>query len=285
MNYFRFSCDTNVLISSSFYYRFRSLKEVFKEQTYEISIYIMRYFERIYNKNGLKFGFLTPSTLQEINNRKLMILRRKLEENYKKDKTKFKKVLNEMSAVLNKIDDNLSRILLIFQKGKAYSNDKRVKKIYNKVEAMYDDFVKNSINLTKSIEKKVSNYIDTFFTKFCKDEQELKKIEIDKEITRQTQIFQLSMRGSEISKNDKEILAEIIYEKKRCIQENPLFNNNFYFYFISEDTHFSKKHINRFGGIISRPITDKINKLFGIKCVRIKEFFILIQKQQLNISK
>lgn len=285
MNYFRFSCDTNVLISSSFYYRFRSLKEVFKEHTYEISIYIMRYFERIYKKNGLKFGFLTPSTLQEINDRKLMILRRKLEENYKKDKTKFKKVLNEISAVLNKIDDNLSRILLIFQKGKAYFNDKRVKKIYNKVEAMYDDFIKNSINLTESIEKKVFNYIDTFFTKYCKDEEELKKIEIDKEITRQTQIFQLSMRGSEISKNDKEILAEIIYEKNRCIQENPLFNNKFDFYFISEDTHFSKKHINRFGGIISRPITDKINKLFGVKCVRIKEFFTLIQKQQLNVSK
>jgi len=285
MNYFRFSCDTNVLISSSFYYYFRSLREIFKEQTYEISIYIMRYFERIYIKNGVKFGFLTQSTLQEINNRKLMILKRKLEENYKKDKTKFKKVLNEMSAVLNKIDDNLSRILLIFQKGKAYLNDKRVKKIYNKVEAMYDDFVKNSINLTESIEKKVSNYIDTFYTKFCKDEEDLKKIEIDKEITRQTQIFQLSMRGSEISKKDKEILAEVIYEKKRCIQEKPFFKNNFDFYFISEDTHFSKKHINRFGGIVSQPITDKINNLFGVKCVRIKEFFTLIQQQKLNISK
>lgn len=285
MNYFRFSCDTNVLISSSFYYHFRSLREVFKEETYELSIYIMRYFERLYLKNGVKFGFLTRSTLQEINNRKLMILRSKLEEHYKKDRTKFQKVLNEMSAVLNKIDDNLSRILLIFQEGKAYLNDKRVRKIYNKVEAMYDDFVKNSINLIESIEKKVSNRIDTFFTEFCKDDEDLKKIEIDKEITRQTQIFQLSMRGSEIGKKDKEILAEIIYEKKRCIQEKPLFKNNFDFYFISEDTHFSEKHFNRFGGTISRPITDKINKLFGVKCVRIKEFFTLIQQQQLNVSK
>ena len=75
MNYFRFSCDTNVLISSSFYYYFRSLRDVFKEHTYEISIYIMRYFERIYIKNGVKFGFLTLSTLQEINSRKLMILK------------------------------------------------------------------------------------------------------------------------------------------------------------------------------------------------------------------
>jgi len=285
MNYFRFSCDTNVLISSSFYYYFKSLREVFKEETYELSIYIMRYFERIYIKNGIKFGFLTPSTLQEINNRKLMILRRKLEEHYIKDRTKFRKVLNEMSAVLNKIDDNLSRILLIFQKGKAYSNNTRVIKIYNKVEAMYNDFVKKSINLEEFIEKKVANRIDTFFTEFCKDDEDLKKIEIVKEITRQTQIFQLSMPGSGIGKKDKEILAETIYEKKRCIQDNPLFKNNFDFYFISEDTHFSKKHINRFGGIISRPITDKINKLFGVKCVRIKEFFTLIQKQQLNVSK
>lgn len=284
MNYFRFSCDTNVLISSSFYYHFRSLREVFKEETYELSIYIMRYFERIFIKNEIKFGILTPSTLKEINDRKLMILKRKLEERYKKDKTKFKTVLIEMSAVLNKIDDNLLRILLIFQKGKAYFNDTRVKRIYNKVEAMYKDFVEESINLNESIEKEVSNHIDKFYTKFCKDKEDLKKIEIAKEITRQTQIFQLSIQGSEIGKKDMEILAEVIYEKKRCIQENPPFRNNFDFYFISEDTHFSKKDINRFGGTISRPITDKINKLFDVKCVRIKEFFDLIQHQQLNTS-
>jgi len=285
MKFFRFSCDTNVIISSTFYYRFRSLRDVFKEDTYELSIHIMRYFERIYIRNGIKFGFLTPSTLQEINDRKLMILKRKLEEGYRKDKTVFRTVLNEMSAVLNKIDDNLSRILLIFQKGKAYFNDTRVKKIYNKVEAMYNDFIKKSMTLNEEIERKVANRIDKFFTKICKDEEDLKKIEIDKEITRQTQIFQLSMRGSEISKKDMEILAEVIYEKKRCIQETPTFRNNFAFYFISEDTHFSEKHINRFGGTISRPITDKINKLFGIECVRIKEFFDLINKQQLNVSK
>lgn len=285
MNYFRFSCDTNVFISSSFYFHFRSLREVFKEETYELSIYIMRYFERIYIRNGVKFGFLTPSVLKEINDRKLTILKRKLEQHYKKDKTKFKKVLIEMSAVLNKIDDNLTRILLIFQKGKAYFNDRRVKKIYNKVEAMYNDFVDKSINLKESIEKKISNHIEQFFTQFCKNKEDLKKIEIDKEITRQTQIFQLSMPGSEIRKKDREILAEVIYERKRCIQENPLFRNNFDFYFISEDTHFSKKHLNRFGGTISRPITDKINKLFDVKCVRIREFFDLILQQQLNVSK
>jgi len=285
MKYFRFSCDTNVLISSSFYYHFRSLREVFKEDTYELSIHIMRYFERIFIKNGIKFGFLTPSTLQEINERKLMILKRKLEERYRKDKTIFKTVLNEMSAVLNKIDDNLSRILLIFQKGKAYFNDTRVKKIYNKVEAMYNDFIKKSMNLNEEIERKVANRIDKFFTKFCKDEENLKKIEIDKEITRQTQIFQLSMPGSKIKKKDMEILAEVIYEKKRCIQDTPTFRKNFDFYFISEDTHFSKKHINRFGGTISRPITDKINKLFGVNCLRIREFFDLILQQQLNVSK
>ncbi len=284
MNYFRFSCDTNVLISSSFYYHFRSLREVFKEETYELSIYIIRYFERIFIRNGIKFGILTPSTLKEINNRKLMILRRKLEERYKKDKTKFRTVLNEMSAVLNKIDNNLLRILLIFQKGKAYFNDYRVKKIYNKVEAMYKDFVKKSNNLNETIEKKVSNHINKFFTSFYKDKEDLKKIEIAKEITRQTQIFQLSLPGSEIRKKDMEILAEVIYEKKRSIQEKPFFRVNFDFYFISEDTHFSSKYINRFGGIISRPITDEINSLFDIKCIRIKEFFNLIQSKQLNIS-
>ena len=285
MNYFRFSCDTNVFISSSFYFHIRSLREVFKEKTYELSIHIMRYFERIYHKNGIKFGFLTPSTLQEINDRKLKILERKLEERYKNNKKKFKKVLNEMSAVLNKIDDNLSRILLIFQKGKAYFNDSRVKKIHRKVEAMYNDFLERSNNLNESIKKEVSNHIGKFFTEFCKDEEDLINIEINKEITRQTQIFQLSIRGTEIKKNDMEILAEVIYEKKRCIQENPLFKKNFDFYFISEDTHFSEKYINRFGGIISRPITDKINKLFGIKCVRIRGFFTLIRRQKLNISK
>ena len=284
MSYFRFSCDTNVLISSSFYYRFRSLREVFKEDTYELSIYIMRYFERIYIKSGIKFGILTPSTLQEINNRKLRILKRKLEERYKKDKTKLKQVLIEMSAVLNKIDDNLLRILLIFQKGKAYFNDSRVKKIYKKVEAMYNDFRKKSMNLNEDIEKNVSNYIEQFYPKLYKGMEDLKKIEIAKEIARQTQIFQLSMRGSEISKKDKEILAEVIYEKKRCIQEKPLFRSDFVFYFISDDTHFSEKYINRFGGIISRPITNKINKLFGVECVRIKEFFKLLLQQQLNTT-
>ena len=154
---FRFSCDTNVLISSSFYYHFRSLREIFKEDTYELSIYIMRYFERLYIRNGIKFGILTPSTLQEINNRKLRILNRKLKEHYKKDKAKFKQVLIEMSAVLNKINDNLSRILLIFQKGKAYFNDTRVKKIHNKVETMYNDFIKKSMSLNEEIKKNVSN--------------------------------------------------------------------------------------------------------------------------------
>ncbi len=107
---------------------------------------------------------------------------------------------------------------------------------------------------------------------------------MDKEITRQDQIFRLSMPGSEIGKKDMEILAEVIYEKKRCIQENPIFRKNFDFYFISEDTHFSKEHINRFGGTISRPITDKINNLFDVKCVRIREFFDLILQKQLNVS-
>ena len=285
MNYFRFSCDTNVLISSSFYFHIRSLKEVFKEKTYELSIHIMRYFERIYKKNGIKFGFITNSTLKEIDERKLKILNRRLEERYRKDKTKFEKVLNEMSTVLNTIDNNLSRILSIFQVGKAYFNDSRVKKIHRKVEAMYKDFLERSYNLNELIKKEVSSYISKFFPDFCKDEEDLKKIEIDKEITRQTQIFQLSIRGTEIKKNDMEILAEVIYEKRRCIQENPLFKNNFDFYFISEDTHFSEKYINTFGGIISRPITDKINKLFGVKCLRIREFFTLIQRQKLNISK
>ncbi len=284
MNYFRFSCDTNVLISSSFYFHFRSLREVFKEETYELSIYIMRYFERLYIRTGVKFGFLIQSTLKEINKRKLLILKRKLEERYRKDKIKFKKALNEMSAALNKINDNLARILLIFQKGKAYFKDKRVKKIYNKVEAMYNDFIDKSINLTESIEKKVSNHIDKFFTNFCKEKEDLKKIEINKEITRQTQIFRLSMPGSEIYKKDMEILAEAIYERKRCIQDNPPFRNNFDFYFISEDTHFSEKYVKRFGGIVSRPITDKINKLFDVKCVRNRKFFDLIQQHKLNIS-
>lgn len=284
MNYFRFSCDTNVIISSTFYYRFRNIAEVFKERTYDLSIYIMRSFGRIYQKNNIKFGILTPSTLNEINQRKLWILLRKLEEQYQNNSVKFRTILTELSAVLNKINDNLVQVLKIFQKGKAYFNDTRVKKIYTQVEEMYNDFIKKSYNIRDIVEKKVSNHINQFFSKYFKDE-DLKKIEIEKEFTRQSQIMRLSEPNTAIQKKDMEILAEVIYEKKRCGQENPLFRKNFDFYFISEDTHFSKKYSNKFGGTISQPITDKINKLFDVRCVRIGEFFDLILQQQLNVSK
>ena len=65
MSNFRFSCDTNIIIASSFYYRFAGLKgEIFREgRLYDYSIFIMRYFEHIYKSKKIKFGILTPSTL------------------------------------------------------------------------------------------------------------------------------------------------------------------------------------------------------------------------------
>ena len=44
MNYFRFSCDTNILISSTFYYRFKTFREIFREgRVYDFTVFMMRY--------------------------------------------------------------------------------------------------------------------------------------------------------------------------------------------------------------------------------------------------
>ena len=129
MKYFRFSVDTNILISSTFYYRFKTLSEIFREGlVYDFSIFTMRYFEHIFENTGIKFGILTPSTLKELNLIKSKIILKKLEERFSNDSVKFRKAIDELSSLLNRINDNLKRVLRIFDKGKAYINDKRVKR-------------------------------------------------------------------------------------------------------------------------------------------------------------
>ena len=81
---------------------------------------------------------------------------RKLERMYKDDETKFRKALNEISALLNRISENLNRVLNIFDIGKAYFNDKRVTKIFSKVQKMYGEFLTDSKDLKEKIKEKVS---------------------------------------------------------------------------------------------------------------------------------
>jgi len=167
MKYFRFSCDTNILISSAFYYRFKTLPEIFREGVvYDFSIFTMRYFERILGKKGIKFGILPPSTLKELNLIKPKIILKKLEERFSNDQVKFRKALNELSSLLNRVNDNLKRVLKIFNKGKAYINDNRVRKIYKKVDNMYKNFITQSINMKEEIKKKVEDHINNFYAQY-----------------------------------------------------------------------------------------------------------------------
>lgn len=285
MKYFRFSCDTNILISSSFYYRFKTFREIFREELiYDLSIFTMRYFEHIQENTGIKFGILPPSTFKELEYKKVSIILRKLEEKYSNDEEKFNKALKEISTLLNRINDNLKRILKIFIIGRAYFNDGRVKKIYKKVDSMYTDFIKQSLTLNEAVKKKVTNHINNFYDKYSKEIEALQEIEEEKEMARQTQISRLSNPDKTVNDTDKEILAEIIYERKRFIQDNPHFRNNLNFYFITEDTHFSRKYNKKFE-LYSTPITDKIKNSFNISCLRAKQFTNLIIKKQLNLSK
>ncbi len=285
MTYFRFSCDTNILISSSFYYRFKTFKEVFREERiYDLSVFIMRYFERVLMNTGIKFGILPPSMFKELEYRKVSIILRKLEEKYSNDEEKFDKALKEISTLLNKINDNLKRIFKIFVMGRAYFNDGRVKKIYQKVDNMYNNFMNQSLSLKETTKEKVTNHINYFYDRYSKDIEVLQEIEEAKEMAYQTQIARLSTTDKTGNKTDKKILAEIIYERKRYIQERPQFRKNLNFYFITEDTHFSRKYNKRFR-VYSTPITDKIKDLFSIDCVRAKQFADLIVKKKLNLSK
>ncbi len=283
MKYFRFSIDTNILISSTFYYRFKTLPEIFREdKVYDFSIFIMRFFERILRNKGIKFGILTPSTLKELNLIKPKIILKKLEERFSNDQEGFKKAINELSSLLNRINDNLKRVLKIFSRGKAYINDTRVRKIYKKVDNMYKNFINQSKNLKEEIKRKVEDHINNFYAKYFQNMEAYQEIEEAKETSRQTQIIRLSKKP--VKENDKEILSEIIYERKRCIQENPRFRNNLNFYFITEDTHFSRKYNKRFN-FYSTPITTKIKKLFDIDCVRVNQFAGLITNRKLNLEK
>lgn len=285
MKHFRFSCDTNILISSSFFYRFKTFKEIFREgRIYDLSIFTMRYFEHILENTGIKFGILPPSIFKELQYKKVSIILRKLEEKYSNDEEKFKMALKELSTLLNRINDNLKRIFKIFVMGRAYFNDGRVKKIYKKVDNMYTDFFEQSLTLNEAVKEKVTNHINNFYDRYSKDIEALQEIEEEKEMARQTQISRLTNPSKTLNETDKEILAEIIYERKRFIQENPHFRNNLNFYFITEDTHFSRKYNKRFN-LYSTPITDEIKDLFDISCVRAYQFTNLIIKKQLNLSK
>ncbi|MHA1241498.1 MAG: hypothetical protein ACTSQU_12035 [Promethearchaeota archaeon] len=285
MSYFRFSCDTNILISSSFFYRFKTFKEIFREgRIYELSIFIMRYFEYILKNTGKKYGILPPSTFKELEYKKITIILRKLEEKYSNDEEKFNKALKELSTLLNKVNDNLKRIFQIFIMGRAYFNDGRVKKIYQKVDNMYNDFIEQSLSLKEAVKEKVTNHINNFYKMDYEEIEALQEIEEAKEMARQTQISRLSNPDKTIDDKDKEILAEIVYERKRFIQENPSLKNNLNFYFITEDTHFSRKYNKRFS-FYSTPITDRIEDLFNVKCVRAKQFTDLIIKKKLDLSK
>lgn len=281
---FRFSCDTNILISSSFYYRFRSFNDVFVENNlYHYSIFIMRTFEKIFKKTKKKFGILTRSILVEIKDRMVDILLRKIEEKYKKDASLYRQVMNEYSALLNKIYDNIERNLTVFEIGKANINDTRVKKIFAKVNDLYADLEKKARNLEEEIEEKVFKHVNAFFSSYYRNSEDLIQIEIEKENARQCQVAQLIDPSMRIGIVDKEILAEIAYEKKRCVQETPILRKKFEFYFVTEDTHFSQKHMPEFK-LISRGVTDEILKRFGVNCVRAKQFVDLINKKDLSFD-
>ncbi|KKK40770.1 hypothetical protein LCGC14_0519450 [marine sediment metagenome] len=285
MKYFRFSCDTNILISSTFYYRFKTFPEIFREgRVYDFSIFIMRFFEYYSENKRMNFGILTPSTLKELNYIKPKIILKKLEEEFSNNQEKFMKAINELSSLLNKVNDNLKRVLKVFDIGKAYFNDSRVKKIYKKVDNMYKNFMIQSKNMKEDIKKRVEGHINNFVAKYFQDMEALQEIEEAKETALQTQIIRLSKKNKAIKNNDKEILSEIIYERKRCIQEKTFFRNNLDFYFITEDTHFSRKYIRRFN-FYSTPITTKIKNLFDIDCVRAKQFARLLIDRKLNFEK
>lgn len=271
MNFFRFSCDTNILYSASFYYKFSSYSDPYCEGTiYDTSKYIMDYFKVILRTKGLKFGILTQSLIKEARINIIKTLLKSLKRVYKKKK--FSKILNETSAALNRISINFRENLKIFEIGKANINNKRVQTFFPQVEKMYKQFEKMRIKLRKG--KKFS------LPKQLRNLTNLPNRPITQNLAAQNQIMYMK-QGYD---NDKIILAELCYEKIRVIQDNPKYRKNLDFYFVSEDAHFSPKYVKLIKQY-SRPITDEIQKQFDIECLRASEFCVLINSKQLRIEK
>ncbi len=279
--FFRFFCDTNVLISASFYYKFKFIKKTFCEEQYENCIFIMRYFEKVLEQSGKKFGILTQSIIKEVKQRRIHILIRNLTEKYQEhNEVIFKKILDEFSSILNRIDDNLNRNLKIFIIGKANIKDKRVQKIYLKVNEMYNEFSEQATKIIEQEKEKSWKDIGSLVAKKFRKPEIFSLIQ-QQELEEKRQILNLLRKPVGIK--DKEIISEIIYERKRVIQENPKLKGNLTFFFVSEDVHFSPKYIMRYNKY-SNPITKKIKELFNITCIRSKIFCKLIKNQKLNLT-
>lgn len=279
--FFRFFCDTNVLIAASFYYKFKFIKKTFCEEQYENCIFIMRYFEKVLEQSDKKFGILTQSIIKEVKQRRIHILIRNLTGKYQRHNEEiFKKILDEFSSILNRIDDNLNRILKIFIVGKGNIKDKRVQKIYPKVNDMYNKFREKAIKIMEQEAKKSWKDIGSLVAKRFR-KQEIFSLIQRHELEEKRQI--LNLLNKPVGIKDKEILSEIIYERKRVIQENPKLRVNHIFFFVSEDVHFSPKYIKRYNKY-SNPVTEKIKELFDITCIRSKNFCKLINNQKLNLT-
>ncbi len=281
MGYFRFSCDTNVLLSSALYYRF-SWGHVLKEnKSYDLSIAIIRFFERVYWRIGLKFGILSQSVWKEVQSRKKAIIIKKIKEFCGRDKNLYITALNELSILMNRFDRNLKRNLKVFEIGKAYASSKRVRKIYDRVSNMYKNFNTLIQTLDNTIRLNVENHAKAFYSpRFLKDNKIIEE-DYQREKAYNQQIFRLTNKP--IYDTDLKILSEIIYERKRFLQENHKFRDDFTFYFITEDTHLSPKYIKRYK-FYSDQITKEIENLFQINCIRANQFIDLTRKKRLNMN-
>ncbi len=267
MNHFKFSCDTNIFISGSFYYRFKSGDIVSEGEFHSDARIILDYFKKIFEKKKIKFGIITYSIKKEINDKKINILLKKMEQLYCESEPKKKMVLSEFSALLNTIDNNLKEFYTIFDIGKANINNKRVYRIKKEVEKMYNDFKGESEDLEMRLaylerEKGRLSIPRSIKRRDVIRERTKRVLAEHKQITR--------LRYKEIDDIDKNILSEIIYEKKRFLQDNRSISN-FTFYFISNDNHFSPKYNSNYN-CFSRQITDKIKELFSIDCYRASDF-------------
>lgn len=270
MTYFRFSCDTNILYSASFYYQFKGITTPYSEgKIYDLCNHIVDYFKEILKKSNLKFGYLTQSIIKEAKSNIIKILLRSLKDNYKP--RIFRKILNQTSAALNRINYNFRQNLKIVDIGKGNINDKRVQRILPEISKMYKKFRKQSNVMYKSIKFSLPKKFQ-----FMKN---LPGRVLNKKIAQLTQIIEMK----KVPRSDEEILAELTYERIRIIQDNPKYRDNFVFYFISEDTHFSPKYIKK-NQMYSRPITNEIKKLFKIDCLRAIQFCKLIDTNQLQIE-
>jgi len=276
MNSFRFSCDTNILISGSFYYRFQGGDIIFSEETFHSDAkFILDYFKSIFEKQNKRFGIITYSIKKELNDKKINILLKKLKDRFSSEPFK-KTILSEFSALLNTINNNLKAFYEIFDLGKANINNKRVKRIKKEVDRMYDEFTANSENLSEQLayDERERGRL-TISKKFTR--REIVRERLKKRIAEHRQIIQLKYK--QIDDTDKNILSEIIYENRRFLQENPSLSKDFFkFYFVSNDTHFSPKYHSLYN-CCSSQITDKIKNLFCIDCCNAIGFKDLINKK------